>query len=115
MRWLACVIAFAIGFVTFVAAESVWRKLVRNVRRRPKCDDCDKGLGRSVYAQVTFHDLRSCVHLCFYHAEKRLTHIISGRSKDCPYHEPQEPPVSRAGVGTSWVGSVDEARISRRE
>jgi hypothetical protein len=58
-----------------------------------KCADCSEELGKSSYAYVTFHDQRSCVHLCFYHAEKRLTYsVISGHSQDCPYHhEPHAP------------------------
>jgi|SRR5208282_2049309 len=43
---------------------------------------------RHTPAYVTFHDGRGCMHLCFGHAQKRMTYSFShGHSPDCPYHE----------------------------
>jgi hypothetical protein len=38
-------------------------------------------------ASVTVHDERGCLHVCWDHAQWRVTtSSVSGHSPDCPYH-----------------------------
>lgn len=58
---------------------------------RLTCHYCAREGKGDVVAQVTVHDPRRCLHVCWDHAMWRMTTSGGfGHSLDCPYHESRD-------------------------